>query len=67
MSQLKINDWVKIPEDKSGRSLAQVKDLYPESPMKAKLYWPSENSTAICNEMQYYVRCEPPTFKISSI
>ena len=54
MQQFKVGDWVKIPEDKEGRSLAQIKELYPENSMKAKLYWPSEQLTAICTEMQHY-------------
>lgn len=59
MEPLKTGDWVKIPEDQEGRSLAQVKELYPENSMKAKLYWPSEESTAICTQMQHYARWKP--------
>ena len=59
MQQFKVGDWVKIPEDKEGRSLAQIKELYPENSMKAKLYWPSEQSTAICTQMQHYVKWTP--------
>lgn len=59
MEQLKQGDWVKIPEDKNGRSLAKIKELYPDNSMKAKLYWPSEKSTAICTQMQHYAKWIP--------
>lgn len=58
MGHFKVNDWVKIPEDQE-RSLAQIKELFEENSMKAKLYWPSEKATAVCLEMQDYVAWVP--------
>ena len=59
MEQLKVGDWVKIPEDRNGRSLSQIKELYPDNSMKAKLYWPSEESTSTCMQMQHYAKWNP--------
>ena len=52
MQQFNVGDWVDINEDI--RTLAQVKELDSDFNHRAKLYWPSENSTAWCSEMNYY-------------
>ena len=59
MEQFKVGDWVKIPEDKNGSSLAQIKELYQDDSMKAKLYYPSEESTVVCIQMQHYAKWIP--------
>ena len=58
MSNFKPGDWVIIPNDSDKRSLAQVKETYTES-SKVKLYWPSENSAAVCSEMRQYELWQP--------
>ena len=58
MSSFKPGNWVILSSSSDSRSLAQVKETYLGS-NKAKLYWPSENSTAVCSEMQYYKLWQP--------
>ena len=58
MSSFKPGDWIILSSSSDSRSLAQVKETYLDS-NKAKLYWPSENSTAVCPEMQYYELWQP--------
>ena len=58
MSSFKPGNWVILSSSSDSRSLAQVKETYLGS-NKAKLYWPSENSTAVCSEMQYYELWQP--------
>ena len=41
------------------KELILVKELYVDNSMKAKLYWPSEKSTAICIQMQHYSKWIP--------
>ena len=57
MQQFNVGDWVDINEDI--RTLAQVKELDSDFNHRAKLYWPSENSTALCSEMNYYKPWQP--------
>lgn len=58
MNLFKPDDWIILSNSSDSRSLAQVKETYSNS-NKAKLYWPSENSTAVCSEMQYYELWQP--------
>ena len=58
MTNFKPGDWVIIPNDSDKRSLAQVKETYTES-SKVKLYWPSEDSAAVCSEMTHYELWQP--------
>lgn len=58
MNSFKPDDWIILSNSSDSRSLAQVKETYSNS-NKAKLYWPSENSTAVCSEMQYYELWQP--------
>ena len=58
MSSFKPGDWVILSSSSDSRSLAQVQETYSDS-NKAKLYWPSENSAAVCPEMQYYELWHP--------
>ena len=58
MSSFKPGNWVILSSSSDSRSLAQVKETYLDS-NKSKLYWPSENSTAVCSEMQYYELWQP--------
>ena len=58
MTNFKLDNWVIMPNDPDKRSLAQVKQTYTES-NKVKLYWPSENSVAVCSEMTHYELWQP--------
>ena len=58
MNSFKPGDWIILSNSSDSRSLAQVKETYSDS-NKAKLYWPSENYTAVCSEMQYYELWQP--------
>ena len=58
MTNFKLDNWVIMPNDPDKRSLAQVKETYTES-NKGKLYWPSEDSAAVCSEMTHYELWQP--------